>query len=285
MITYKLIPDSSLALTLFSDIIKNMLEKNENFFCDSHLHFTLIPQIQEELENTSFLWAGCSCCHSVKEWENQIDLKLSKNIFLLNSFGLHPQNLKKEEVTKLADYLQNLCSSSNKLNAIGEAGFDYYSNEYKNHCDLQEEMFNIQLDLALMHQLPLIIHCRKANHKLFEYCGKLKKLPSVLFHSFMGPKEEALSLLSKGINGFFSFGQQMMNNNKKVIDCVINLPEENLLLETDAPFQTLKDQSFTCLGDIKNIYSAAFYLRNQGSAQEDFKLKMQENFKKMFLII
>ncbi|MBO6101416.1 MAG: TatD family hydrolase, partial [Spirochaetaceae bacterium] len=89
-----------------------------------------------------------------------------------------------------------------------------------------EEMFKIKLELALKYDLPLVIHCRKANEKLFEYSKQLKKIRAVLFHSFMGTPIEANSLLNRGINGFFSFGKQVMNNNKKLIACVRYLPAD-----------------------------------------------------------
>ena len=109
------------------------------------------------------------------------------------------------------------------------------------------------MELALKYNKPLVVHCRKANHKLFEYSKQLKKLPEVLFHSFMGPPAEAESLLRHGINGYFSFGKQVLNGNKKVIACVRELPHERVLAETDAPFQTLKGEENTLLSDIKTI--------------------------------
>ena len=61
------------------------------------------------------------------------------------------------------------------------------------------------MEIAIKNNLPVVIHCRKANHKLFKYKKQLSKLPEVLFHSFMGPSAEALSLLNSDINGYFSF--------------------------------------------------------------------------------
>ena len=157
---------------------------------------------------------------------------------IVYSYGLHPQSAGYIDVQANADFLEALLVQK-KLDAIGEAGFDYFTKEFREHAGLQEEIFNLQLELALKYNKPLVVHARKANEKLFEYSKQLKKLPAVLFHSFMGPAREAETLLSRGINAYFSFGKQIMNNNKKVLDCVQNLPLQNLLLETDAPFQFL----------------------------------------------
>ena len=78
----------------------------------------------------------------------------------------------------------------------------------------------------------------------------------VLFHSFMGPPVEALSLLNRGINGYFSFGKQLLNCNKKAIACVRELPSNRILAETDAPFQTLKGEKYTAPSEIVRVYQA-----------------------------
>jgi TatD DNase family protein len=142
-------------------------------------------------------------------------------------------------------------------------------------------MFNIQLQLALQYNKPMVIHARKANEKLFEYSKQLKKLPAVLFHSFMGMPNEAKSLLARGINGYFSFGKQVINNNKKVIACVRELPAENLLTETDAPWQFLKGQKYTHPAEIKDVFNAFCELRNQNP--EELQAIFQSNFLNLFL--
>lgn len=141
-------------------------------------------------------------------------------------------------------------------------------------------MFNLQLDLALQYNMPMVIHARKANHKLFEYSRQFKKLPAVLFHSFMGPAREAQSLIDHGINAYFSFGKQLMNNNKKVLDCAKNLPLCVLLAETDAPFQYLKGEKFTPPSDIIKVYKTFEEIRPQDSSliEQTFK----ENFNNLF---
>ena len=166
---------------------------------------------------------------------------------------MHPQNAANEKITESTELLESLLSSG-KLSFIGEAGFDYFTQEFRDAEKLQEEIWNIQLEFALKYNVPLVIHSRKANHKLFEYSKKLKQLPEVLFHSFMGPPVEVESLLKHGINGYFSFGKQLLNGNKKAIACVKELPEERVLAETDAPFQFLKGEKYTDLRDIVNIY-------------------------------
>ncbi|MCR5253963.1 MAG: TatD family hydrolase [Treponema sp.] len=264
-------------------------EKNHDFsqknigFCDAHFHFAVCKEHEPDLDVT---WNSCSCAHCFSEWE--IQKAAPANV--LKAFGLHPQLCTKTDfdLKRYAYFLENLLHERNAvlangeeplLKVIGEAGFDYFTPSFKEKRALQEEMWNLQLDLAEFYKVPLVIHCRKANEKLFEYAPRLKKLPFVLFHSFMGSVVEAKSLIGRGINCAFSFGKQLKNGNKKVIECVKNLPLENLLLETDAPFQTLKGEAFTKAKEIAVVYEEASALR--AINMEELKHHLMENFAKL----
>lgn len=241
----------TVALLLFSVIIQIMLEKNakkdKNFLFDAHFHYAVcrahnidLPHFSEGIE-----WSGISCAHSKEEYEVQKNAPSS----VIQAYGMHPQNAANENINESAELLEELLKSK-AISFIGEAGFDYFTQEFRDASKLQEEIWNIQLELALKYNTPLVVHCRKANHKLFEYSKQLRRLPEVLLHSFMGLPVEAKSLLNRGINAYFSFGKQVMNGNKKVIACVKELPHERVLTETDAPFQTLKGEKYTKLSDI-----------------------------------
>lgn len=238
-----------------------MLEKNEKkLIFDAHFHFYNCKKlgIFEFPADFTDTWAGISCAHSKEEWEFQKTAPSS----VIQAYGLHPQNASIENVAESTDFLELLIRNK-QISAIGEAGFDFFTDEYKSFRKKQEEIWNIQLELAVKNNLPLIIHCRKANEKLFEYSKTLSKLPEVLFHSFMGTAEEGESLLKRGINGYFSFGKQVFNNNKKVINCVKKLPENRVLGETDAPFQCLKGEEYTKPCEIKKILEEIEKLRKE----------------------
>ncbi len=268
-----------------------MLEKNENIlYFDAHFHLadcmnlagpfeSLRDHVLELSEHMPSNWAGCSCSHSIEEWEVVQALRQAQGPRVFHSYGLHPQSAGYINIKENASFLEQLLQQK-KLHAIGEAGFDYFTPEFRDHAALQEEMFNQQLNLALQYNMPMVIHARKANHKLFEYSRFFKKLPAVLFHSFMGPSREAQSLIDHGINAYFSFGKQLMNNNKKVLDCAKKLPLKNLLLETDAPFQYLKGEKFTDPQDITKIYDAFMELRDE--SKEDIFEQVRENFFELY---
>lgn len=260
-----------------------MLEKNEKNiekYYDAHFHYSVCKtdgafNIKDFGADDE--WHGISCAHSIEEWNTQYEDNQNYNLDIAHSFGLHPQSAGWINVEENAAFLEQLINEK-KVSAIGEAGFDYFSDEFRDKKDIQEKMWNIQLELAISAKLPMIVHCRKANEKLFEYSKKLKLVPAVLFHSFMGTPVEALSLCRRGINAYFSFGKQLMNNNKKTIACMSELPLEKLLCETDAPFQFLKGELCTNITDIKTIYQTAFALRKDCATFEDFQLKLEQNY-------
>ncbi|MCR4741324.1 MAG: TatD family hydrolase [Treponema sp.] len=256
------------------------LQKNEIIFSDAHCHLVNCRELNCDQRPKN--WLGATTILSIEEWNKAVF-----DFDLFYTFGIHPQAVckeNKEEIVKTLDFLEKLLQEKNnpqsgnkKIAAIGEVGFDYFTQEFKENAAFQEEIFNNQIDLALKYNIPLVIHCRKANHKLFEYSSKLKKLPAVLFHSFMGSPVEANSLIKKGIKAYFSFGKQIMNNNKKVIACVKELALENLLLESDAPYQTLKGEEVTKISDIQKIYQEAYKLREDKISYKDFSNILFEN--------
>lgn len=264
-----------------------MLAKNEkNLYFDAHFHF--FDCVSDNCARFLTNQTGCSSFLSQDEWASAPNF----NISLLPtgytppisafSYGIHPMHVSGKNIEEELSFIDNLIQEKS-INAVGECGFDFFTKELKETEALQIKAFEGQLDLALKNNLPLVIHCRKANDKLFEYASELKKLPGVLFHSFMGSPVEAQGLIDRGINAWFSFGKQLFNGNKKVIGCVKNLPLANLLLETDAPFQILKGEIHTLPCDIEQIYEEAYRLRSEENVTFDgFCDGLEENFHKLF---
>ena len=128
--------------------------------------------------------------------------------------------------------------------------------------------------------MPLVIHCRRAMDKIFLYCKDLKKLPAVVFHAFPGSRQEAENLLRRGVEGYFSFGKELLRGRKNSIRCVQELPLERLLAETDAPYQPLRNQEATLPQDIKLVYQEFAMLR--GVHEDEIKNPLEKNFQRIF---
>ena len=119
--------------------------------------------------------------------------------------------------------------------AIGEVGLDFYwSREFEQE---QLSAFEEQVRWSVELQLPLMIHCRKAQNELVAILKKYKnQLPGGVFHCFTGNEIEARELLQfenfvLGIGGVLTFKKSPL---PEVLPKVV--PIERIVLETDAPY-------------------------------------------------
>lgn len=151
------------------------------------------------------------------------------------TLGVHPHEAEKFN-DSTAQYMHEHCTH-NKVVAVGEIGLDYFYEHSPR--DIQRNAFCQQLEIAIQHQLPVVIHTRDADEDcmaiLKEYAPQM--LNKGVIHSFtsgMELAELAVDLgFCLGINGIVTF-----NKADNVREVVAATPLENILLETDAPFLT-----------------------------------------------
>ncbi|MCR5606591.1 MAG: TatD family hydrolase [Treponema sp.] len=250
-----------------------------NIYCDSHIHLFQCHKLDSFRDD--FFYKACSSAKSQKEYFEQKkcieDLENRyKAVHIYKSFGVHPQflNFMEDDISFLIKLLE-----SKSLSAVGEIGFDFYK-ENRNSSEKQILAWEKQLELAIAFNLPIVIHCRKALDMLFRYSNELKKLSAVVFHAFPGNEKDALSLLNKGINGFFSIGKTLIKGDKSVFSCVQKLPLEKLLIETDAPYQALYGEKESYPLDIMNLYDKIAVIRS--IAVENIMSVIEQNFISVF---
>jgi TatD DNase family protein len=147
--------------------------------------------------------------------------------------GMHPTSVKenfKEELSNICDYIHHT-----HFVAIGEIGIDLYWD--KTHLSEQVEAFRIQLDLALEHNLPVVIHCRDAYQVIMNVLNDYRDKPlHGVFHAFSGPKENAQEIIKRGF--LLGIGGVLTYKNSKLGDVIAHIPLQHLVLETDAPYLT-----------------------------------------------
>ena len=222
---------------------------------------------------------------SIEEFEYHerlsIQAKTNGSAPLLLCFGIHPQwgcgNAALEngstamphrgvgreaEISELLAMLESLAVDG-RISAIGETGFDLYNAAFRETEEWQQEMFAGHLEIALRYELPLVIHARRAMHKIFSFSTQLKKCRAVIFHSWPGTAGEGESLLKRGVNAFFSFGTTIMLNHREAMHCCAAFPAGRLLTETDAPFQPLRGRVFSTYEDLPDILKAMESLRGE----------------------
>ena len=242
--------------------------------CDAHAHpqdlHHLFPDAETERRTLRIACAASSCTKEDFLFIEKMAVSARNDnvapVFLC--FAIHPQLpacLKKENTApenfgSSLEFLSALVAGS-RISAIGECGFDLYSQNFKETEAIQEELFAVHLDIARQYNLPVVLHVRRAMHKIFPYVKILKKLPAVVFHSWSGSPDEAFSLLHKGLPCFFSFGTPLLLNHKNAIQSCAALPFEHLLLETDTPYQPLREKTYSTWQDMHPILEAAATIR------------------------
>ena len=241
-------------------------------------HFHLVHCAENSLEDSfrgleSISYYGVSCAHDRNEFLKQeaLSAKLNENenTHVRCAFGMHPQL----PLVENAGFMEKLLKER-RIGAIGEAGFDLFTKEFKADIARQEEAWRISCELAALYGVPLVVHCRKALDKMFRDSKALSKIPAVVFHSFTGSVQDASSLLKRGVNAYFSFGNPLIFGDKSAIGCVQKLDVERLLMETDAPYQTMRGETGTKMSAIARVYERAFSLRYGEESLAKEKIQM-----------
>lgn len=119
-----------------------------------------------------------------------------------------------------------------KIVALGEIGLDYYWDPDKKVE--QAYLLEKQLQLAEKHDMPVIIHDREAHGDCFDAICRHKDVRGV-FHSYSGSAEMAKDLVRRGWYISFS-GVATFKNAPKVREAIAAVPNDRILIETDAPY-------------------------------------------------
>lgn len=202
---------------------------------DTHAHYDdeRFSEDSEELLS-SFQKNGVSGVIScgVNAQSSKANIELAKKYpFMYAAVGYHGLNT--EDLTD--DYIDILKSlvKNEKTVAIGEIGLDYHYE--KESRDIQLEIFTKQIELANEYNLPVIVHDREAHEDTLRILKQLK--PKGVVHCFSGSVEMAKEIVKLGM--YIGLGGAVtFKNAVKPVEVSRYVPEDRLLLETDAPYMT-----------------------------------------------
>ncbi|MCL2127578.1 MAG: TatD family hydrolase, partial [Treponema sp.] len=195
---------------------------------DAHCHpFDLLghfPAAESERAKSGVMCAASSTTMDEFEYCERLSLRAKENAAapLLPCFAVHPQMPAAADGGSpdngpcfFADsglsILETLAAQG-RLAAVGETGFDLFNAAFRETEKMQDRLFAAHLETALRYDLPLVLHVRRAMHKIFSHAPKMRKCRSVIFHSWSGTAGEGQALLRRGINAYFSFGTAIALN-------------------------------------------------------------------------
>ena len=145
--------------------------------------------------------------------------------------GLHPGSVKenyKEEIDHLNSYIQ-----FHHFVAVGEIGIDlYWDTKFRNE---QIEAFEIQTDLAIEMNLPIIIHTREAMDLTIDLIkNRNNQNLTGIFHCFTGDIHQAEEIIKLGF--LLGIGGVVTYKKSTLPEIVQKIDLKHIVLETDSPF-------------------------------------------------
>ena len=145
--------------------------------------------------------------------------------------GLHPAYVSNDFDSEINLVRKNLKKYS--CVAVGEIGIDLYHD--KKYFNEQKIVFEKQINIALDHNLPVIIHSRDSFDIIYKILVKYKSRNlNGVFHCFTGNYDQARKIcdlnFKLGIGGVVTF------KNGGIDKFLSKIPIENIVLETDSPY-------------------------------------------------
>ncbi|NPA61102.1 MAG: TatD family hydrolase [Epsilonproteobacteria bacterium] len=156
-----------------------------------------------------------------------------ENIYF--AVGVHPYDADVYDRAFLERFI-----GDKKCVAVGECGLDYYrlpkdNNKKEIEKELQKRVFIDQIELSIEYNLPLIVHIREASIDSFNILDKYRDKIRGVLHCYNAHS----ILLNLQDNFYYGIGGVLtFKNARKLVEIYPKIPQNRLLIETDAPYLT-----------------------------------------------
>jgi TatD DNase family protein len=153
------------------------------------------------------------------------------------ALGLHPIFIQQHQPQHLVE-LDQLITQHDPI-AVGEIGLDFFEKRLisDNLKEKQIAFFAKQLIIAKQHDLPLIIHNRKAHDECLQLLAA-EPLRGGIIHAFNGSIQQAEKYIAQGFALGFG-GMLTFDRSRKLRTLAEKIPLHAIVLETDAPDMTV----------------------------------------------
>lgn len=195
--------------------------------------------------------------------------------------GIHPNDATRgwrddiKEMNKLAQQKDAL-----KIVGIGECGMDFHYPDYNKQ--IQADLFRAQIELALNHDLALVVHTRDARDEtlqiLEEYCQDIKR---GVIHCFSEDAAFARQVIAWGfvigIGGTVTYPK-----NNELRDVTRTSQLSSIVLETDAPFLPPQSKRGTKNSPVNIPEIAAYIAQLKGIHVDEVMKQTTTNARNLF---
>jgi TatD DNase family protein len=152
---------------------------------------------------------------------------------LYSTAGVHPHHA--SDYTDKSDTLIRELVQKDVVVAVGECGLDYFRNFSPREAQL--DAFRRQLEIARECGLPVFLHQRDAHDDFVEVLDSaLPGLSRAVSHCFTGEGESLHEYIAMGLYVGITGWICDERRGKHLHDIVSVIPDDRLLIETDAPY-------------------------------------------------
>ena len=161
------------------------------------------------------------------------ELAAARPGLLYSTAGVHPHHA--SDYSDASDAQIRVLAKRAEVVAIGECGLDYFRNFSPR--DAQLAAFRRQLQIAKDTGLPVFLHQRDAHDDFVEVLEpELPHLSRAVAHCFTGEGESLREYLAMGLYIGITGWICDERRGKHLHDIVHIIPDDRLLIETDAPY-------------------------------------------------
>ena len=198
-------------------------------FIDTHCHLTdeYDGGVNAVIDHAKNAGVGALVCATANPTDIPGALKIAEthdNIFV--TVGIHPEYTNKNP----SDYLTDEILNHPLVIGVGEIGLDYHYNT--NNRDEQIKLFELQLQIAEQHKLPVAIHTRDAEE---DTIAILTDKYRGVMHCFTSSWDLAKVMLDRGFY-FSASGIITFKNAEHVRETFSKIPNDRIVIETDSPY-------------------------------------------------
>ena len=204
---------------------------------DSHCHLEykgLVEDQQGVLSRAREAGVGgfLSISTRQREWD-QVVATAAREPDVWASVGIHPHEA--DDHADMGEGALLAAAEHPRVIAIGETGLDYYYD----HSDreTQRALFRTHIAVARQTGLPLIVHTREAEDDTAAILAEEMAAGAfpALIHCFTASADFGRRMVDLGLTISLS-GIVTFKNAKELQEIAAAIPEDRLLVETDAPF-------------------------------------------------
>jgi TatD DNase family protein len=210
---------------------------------DRYLHGDAVPDADELLALaasvgvTKVVQIGCDveyARHSVEMARTRPDVVVGVSVHPNDAAAIHEIHGPAGLDTALAEIAE--LAQDDVVRAVGETGLDYFRTGTELHA-VQQRAFRFHIALAKELDKALVIHDRDAHDDVLAVLAAEGAPERVVFHCFSGDAAMAAHCAERG--WFMSFaGPVTYKANDALRAALAVVPDELLLVETDAPYLT-----------------------------------------------